>query len=277
MSSDEEKNQPNNEEIITNLCFSGACNRGISYLGFLKKIQSKKINLKSAIGVSIGSFILALYILGYSMDDFLLDVIRADLSDMKDYTFKEKYSILKGESYKNWIYKLLEKVINPNISLIDLYNKTQIDFTIVAVSLDGDGKIIYFNHSNYPNTSLFTCICASTAIPLIFPPVKYNDMTLVDGSVLDGFPLKLLKESAKKYPGLSLGVTTTFKQTECENIIMFAGKIVDLMSKHLKYIEEDDETIRVIKINTDDFDLLNFNINEDDKVTLFMRGYNSIY
>ncbi len=71
-SKDTPKDSPKDLPIIKELCLSGACNRGICYIGCFKKFEELDIlKVEKILGVSIGAFIAVCYIIGYNADEML--------------------------------------------------------------------------------------------------------------------------------------------------------------------------------------------------------------
>lgn len=269
----------NNKTIIEEICLAGGCNRGIAYIGCLKRMEELNIlNLKKIVGTSIGSFIGACYILGYSSDELFDSIIEKNLNDFKDFSITEPSSLLKGEKYKNWIYEILAKKDNPNITLKELYNKTNIEFIITTTCIyngsdDFSEGIVYLSHKITPDISLFNAINCSMAFPLVFPPVSYKNCEFIDGGMLDNFPLDLVSTNA-------IGIKTTSKPinslTSIKNPISYIGKIFELMYNRLKLLKNETHQ-NIININCDDFDILDFDMSIDNKITLYKRGYYTTY
>ena len=74
---------------------------------------------------------------------------------------------------------------------VSLFEKLKIPLVIVATDLIS-GKLIEYDSGN-----IIPPVMASSAIPLMFAPIKYKDRILVDGGVLAPLPIKTAKESTK--------------------------------------------------------------------------------
>lgn len=55
-----------------------------------------------------------------------------------------------------------------------------------------NGKAVYFSEGD-----LFDPVIASASIPVLFQPVKINDISYVDGGVLDNLPLKPIEKMCR--------------------------------------------------------------------------------
>jgi predicted acylesterase/phospholipase RssA len=279
MTEEEEKETiENNFKPITEICLSGACNRGISYIGCFKKLEELKLlKLEKIVGVSIGSFIAACYMIGYSSDDLLEMIIDKNMNEFKDFSINETGALLKGEQYKNWVYEVLSKKEDPNITLDKLFEKTNIEYTVTTTCIHSVGNefsegMVYLNHKHTPDMSLFTAVNCSMAFPFIFPPVNYKGYQFIDGGVLDNFPMDLLSLNAI---GLKVNFKPIDSSTSTGNPISYIGKIFELISNRFKILKNEQHQ-NIIMINCDDFNIIDFGMSIDDKITLYKRGYNAM-
>jgi NTE family protein len=265
-------------KIVTEICLAGACNRGISYIGCFKKLEEiKALDLKKVVGVSIGSFIGACFMLGYSSEELLGMVIDKDMNEFKDFSISEPSSVLKGETYKSWVFEVLARKEDPNITLKQLYEKNKIEFTVTTTCIHSTNNnftegIVYLSHKHTPDMSLFDAVNCSMAFPFIFPPMEYKGCQFIDGGVLDNFPMDLLSTNA-------LGLKVNFKpidsSTSTKNPISYIGKIFELMSNRFKILKDEPHQ-NIVTVNCDDFDVIDFGMSIDDKITLFKRGYKAM-
>ncbi len=259
--------------MIEELCISGACNRGICYIGALKKLEDQ-LSIKKVLGISIGSFIAVCYIIGYTPDEMLDHIINKNVKDFKDISLEENGAILSGVTYKNWVYEMIERKVNPNITLLEFYEKYKIHFiatTTCIHSEKGDFKegIVYLSHEHTPSIPLIVAINSSMAFPFVFPPIYYNGNKFIDGGILDNSPYELLSPDSLK---LKVSFKPIDSDTSINNPISYVGKIYELISKRMCHLKNIDET-NVITICCEDFEVIDFEMNIDDKITLFKRGY----
>lgn len=274
----ENSTKTEDSKFITEICLAGACNRGISYIGCFKKIEELNLlKLKKIVGVSIGSFIGACYMLGYSSEELFDVVVSKNMNEFKDFCISEPSAILKGEQYKNWVFEVLAKKENPNITLKQLFEKTGIDFIVTTTCIHSGNPefpegIAYLSHKHTPDMTLFTAVNCSMAFPFVFPPMEYKNCQFIDGGVLDNFPLELLSIDA-------IGLKVNFKPidslTSTKNPISYIGKIFELMSNRFKILK-DEQHQNIITVDCDDFDVIDFGMSIDNKITLFKRGYKAM-
>lgn len=267
---------------IDELCLAGACNRGICYIGSMKKLEELNIlKLKKIVGVSIGAFVGLCYVVGFTSDELLEIIIEKDMKEFKDISLSEHGAVLKGEKYRKWVYDVLSKKIDPNITFLELYNKTKIEFTCVTTCIYSSNNnfsegIVYLSKEYSPDMPIIMGINCSMAFPFIFPPVSYKDCLFIDGGLLNNLPIDKISEKG-------LAIKVNFKPidglTSTRNPVTYVGKLFEIISEHMLYLANNvnnNTRKNIITITCDDFDLIDFDMSIDDKITLYKRGYTAI-
>ncbi len=274
-----------NENVIEELCLAGACNRGVCYLGSIKKLEEvNMLNIKKFSAVSIGAFIAACYIIGYNTDEMLHIIIEKDTKDFQDISLLEvQGAVLKGDEYRKWVTEVISAKVDPNITLMELYKQSGVYLVMTATCIYAPGDnfeegINYFSHKHTPNMPLITAVKASMSFPFIFPPIVYCspgdnlDYQFIDGGVLDNFPLDQLSSKAL---GLRVNFTPIDGLHSTRSPISYIGKLFELISRRLKYLSPG-TTENIVIIKCDDFGLIDFEMSIDDKITLYKRGYTAM-
>ncbi len=277
--------------MITEICLSGAMHRGITEIGALRAIEELNIiNLKKAVGTSIGSIILFLYIIGYTSIELIDIILNTDISLFGDITIKNPKSLLEGKEIKNWIIKLANIKCNTlsSITTVQFYDLYKIHFISAVVSLE-DG-LEYMDHISHPDILIIDQLIATISLPFIFPPCIINSKTYLDGGLLDNFPVHLLNKGSQ-----SIGIEIKKTQTHNEqsnnrqsnvqsnggqsdiinlNIVQYAKKIINTISKNKSY-SCDYEPYTVTIYQEYDSDFINFYMNRDDIINYYKFGYNN--
>lgn len=97
--------------------------------------------------------------------------------------FKTKMAIINPDGYRNLLKELLQEIIKKeDVTFIELYEMTNITFSVFAFSLDSQ-KTKKFNHLETPHVSVTDAAIASCSIPLIFPYVTINNENFVDPGI----------------------------------------------------------------------------------------------
>lgn len=194
------------------LVLSGGGARGMVHIGVLKALEQHHIPINLIVGTSIGSLIGGLYAAGYSPDEILAIAQKIDWSSI--YQDKPPRTALflgqKGEQDRYLINLRLKNgnpyipvAISPGqrlfITLASLilqgryqagnnFDNLRIPFRAVATDLVS-GKLVVLKKGN-----LAEAINASSSIPLLFVPVDYDSMLLVDGGMRSNLPVDVARK-----------------------------------------------------------------------------------
>ncbi len=203
------KTNSNNKRPKVGLVLSGGGAKGLAHIGILKVLEEVGMPIDYIGGTSMGSLVSALYSIGYSVDsleklisaqdwDFLLSdkITRRALSitEKKD---KDRFrlsfplsnkgielpaGIIRGQHIQNLFTELSSPVYNIN----DFHN-LPIPFLCIALDIETGEKII-LNKGN-----LADAMRASMSIPSVFEPMEIDGHKLVDGGLVDNFPVTDVK------------------------------------------------------------------------------------
>lgn len=256
---------------IKELCLAGAADRGISYIGvFGCFVEHDLLDLKKLYCVSIGSLIGTLHLIGYTPDEMIEIVLSQDISDFEDISIKSVLtngSVLDGGKYRLWVMGLINKKVDPMITFKGMFDKNGVFLNISAVSLDsGEDGLEYFNHETTPDMPIYYAVLASMAIPLLFPPMVYNNKRYIDGAVLENFPVHLLSQD-----GVGFRITSQVLDADLTNIT-YVMKIIDLISTRMRKSTKYKGSVYAIDAS-DYSSNVSFALTRDNKITLYYRGY----
>lgn len=174
----EKKQKKFREKHKIGLCLSGGGTRGFSYIGVFKALQENNIKFDAIAGTSAGSLFGALYASGMTYQEMCKCANNVKNSDFR----KPKLGFLPSK-----MDKLQEKL--KEVLPVKKAEELKIPYYAVAVNLK-TGKEVHFHEGN-----LASIIAGSCAIPGVFCPVKYKNMTLIDGGVSNNIPVDVLKEN----------------------------------------------------------------------------------
>lgn len=197
------------EDVKVGLVLSGGGAKGLAHIGVLKVIDSLGIKIDYIAGTSMGAIVGSLYASGYSgkdIDSIFKDVnfdkiINDDLPRASKTFYErdnsEKYALtLPFEHFKIKLPTALSRGQNMlsllskltlHVSDIDDFSKLPIPFFCMATNVE-TGQAVVLDKGSLP-----LAITASGAFPSLFQPVMINNELLIDGGVVNNYPIDELK------------------------------------------------------------------------------------
>lgn len=262
------------------LILSGGGVNGLTHLGALKALEELNIlkNIKTFCGISIGSIISLLIIIGYTPKDIFSVVMELDLNELKEFHENIINSFLKdfGAMDNKKIFNIVEifmkkREISPKITFLELYEKTKIKFIVNRSHLNSSSSIFY-DYENSPDICVLDIIKSSSTIPFIFNCVRENDDIYVDGGIANNFPINLFKDDIDTTLGIFIKNPIKYRkeitslQDYCFSILQSCFN--QMNNTMLKY--NNNKNIIVLRPTTSSVD---FSINNNQKENLFFHGY----
>ncbi|MFC1616309.1 patatin-like phospholipase family protein [Patescibacteria group bacterium] len=170
-----EKKDSNPSRPKIGLVLGGGGVRASFHIGFYDELCKNNIPIDYVTGTSMGAIVGGAIALGFppkKMKEIMLGLGNMDLFTLKNFNYFSE-SLLKHTP----VLKNLKDVYQDY-----QFKDCKIPFACLAVDLES-GKEVVLNEG-----SLFKAISASSAYPVIFPPVFYKDKYLVDGGLLSNVP-----------------------------------------------------------------------------------------
>ncbi len=268
------------------LVLSGGGAKGMAHIGALKVIEEAGIPIDYVVGTSMGSIIGGLYAIGYTpaqMDSlvrrqdwtFLLsDQVARKEQSMTEREAGEKYvlslplgqemsknitgGLIKGQNISNMFSEL---TVGYHDS-ID-FNKLPIPFACVSQDIATGNEVRF--HSGV----LSTAMRASMAIPGVFTPVRLDSMVLVDGGVVNNYPVNVARNMGADIV-IGVDVQSELKPAEELNGAgTILGQLINLMGLEL-YKKNLEDTDTYIKVDVEGYSAASFTSSAID--TLIRRG-----
>ena len=188
------------------LVISGGGVRWVYALWILKALEEMWLRDKidAIYGVSIGSIVWSYRAAGYSAQEIFDLLSSVKVLSLKTFNFKIGKSLLSHDFLKDRFVQDLPKTFG------ELKKKMYIGAVdsrkaLFQVFEDGD---------------LITPILASMSIPGVFPPVDYKDFSLVDGGVLNNFPVDLAKERYPHHKLIGIYLNKFLEDQKIKNIFV---------------------------------------------------------
>lgn len=184
------------------IIFSGGGARGLSFVGAIRELekywgQQFWSQMRGIVCVSVGSIIACLLAIGFTTDELLElayffpfnRLISPDID-----SFFERFGCDDGHQLIAFLTSCFnQKHISPAITFQEFYKQTNIDLQVTVSNLHL-GRPEFWSAETTPDCTVITGIRASTAIPFIFQPIKYNNELYVDGGYFAPFPFSHLSE-----------------------------------------------------------------------------------
>ncbi|MGO3182860.1 MAG: patatin-like phospholipase family protein [Aequorivita sp.] len=201
--------QEKQQDLKVGLVLSGGGAKGLAHIGALKVIEESGVRIDYIGGTSMGAIVGALYASGYSANQLDSIFSQTDFSKLiqdeiprgsKTFYEKEeaeKYALVlpfdkfkigfpSGLSKGQNVYNLLSR-LTTHVSAISDFSKLPIPFFCIATNVE-NGEEVILDHGYLPQA-----VSASGALPSLFGPVIINDQVLIDGGVVNNYPINEVK------------------------------------------------------------------------------------
>jgi len=203
------------KDVKVGLVLSGGGAKGFAHVGVIKVLEEAGIRVDYIAGTSMGAVVGGLYATGYNAKE-LDSLLRAhDLGGLVKDELPREYSsfyqkentgkyaislplvkrkielpsaVSKGQSAFN-IFSQLTK----HVDEIDDFSKLPIPFFCIATDLENGEEVIL------DKGSLPEAIRASGSLPGLLTPVKMDGRVLIDGGIVDNFPVEKMKAKGVDY------------------------------------------------------------------------------
>ncbi|VAW13724.1 putative patatin-like phospholipase [hydrothermal vent metagenome] len=196
-------------DVKVGLVLSGGGAKGLAHVGAIKVIEEAGIKIDYIGGTSMGAIVGALYASGYSaleLDSILRKMdFKLLIEDNLPRSAKTFYEKEDSERYaatlplKNFkisvptaysggqnIYNELGRLLY-HVKEVNDFNKLPIPFVCVATDIE-TGKEVVLDKGYLPEA-----IMASGTLPSLFEPVHIDDKVLVDGGIVNNYPIEKVK------------------------------------------------------------------------------------
>lgn len=272
------------------LALSGGGARGLSQIGVLRALEEAGIQIDLIAGTSIGSIVGGFYSSGYSVTDLDSVAINTDWADLLsiggtisrtelfiDQKVTEDRAIFtlrldglkpilptsfnEGVKFSN--YLTLQTLLAP-IHAKDSFDDLLIKFRAVCTDLVSGNPVII------DNGSLGRAMRASSSVTFFLSPVKQDDLTLVDGGLVENIPAKTVKDMGAD---IIIAVNTTSPLHKLEDLDVPWLVVDQTVSIPMKRLDKEMLSIAdiVIEPNIENSSAINFT-NID---SLIIKGYKS--
>ncbi|MDE0598588.1 MAG: patatin-like phospholipase family protein [Dokdonia donghaensis] len=197
-------------DVKVGLVLSGGGAKGLAHIGVLKAIEDAGVRIDYIAGTSMGAIVGGLYASGYTaqqldsiftavnFDNIIQDNLPRRAKTPYERQDDERYAItLPFDNFKVSLpsslskgqntYNLLVKKLDHVSDLTD-FSKLSIPFLCIATDVE-NGEQVVLEEGYLPEA-----LGASAALPSLFSPVLLDDKVLIDGGVVNNYPVKELRD-----------------------------------------------------------------------------------
>ena len=250
------RNFPEQTRPVIGLALSGGGARGIAHLGVIEALEEKGIRIERIAGTSMGSVVGGLYAAGYS-SSYLIDSFRNTdwagaissspsrrstlvgqknirdwpLFELRFTGFKAKIpsSITSGQRFTTFLSWLC---LEPTFSSKRNFDNLPIPFRSVTTDLNSGNRVVL------SEGNLARAIQASSTVPLLFTPVPWGDMLLVDGGLTDYLPVSVARDMGSDFVIASLVEESMHKPKELDSILNIADQVTSIPTRNLTQLSK---------------------------------------
>jgi predicted acylesterase/phospholipase RssA len=180
----------------TELFLAGGGLRTIPFLGALSNMDTTEF--QTFTGISAGALLCVMLGLKFSIADILTIIFEEDWSHVlkSNSSFQR---IMLGEPFVDSapIVKIIERILierhlHPQTTFYDIFTRFNMDIRVIAANITTN-DIMVFSWDSTPHVTLKDALLATTAIPLVFPPVKIGTSLYVDIGPFHNAPIHLCR------------------------------------------------------------------------------------
>ena len=231
-------------KIKVGLVLSGGGAKGFAHIGVLKAIEEAGVTIDFIGGTSMGAIVGSLYACGYSVDELEIIVQKMNFKDYLDNEvsrdlmpfylreidgkyavklpiFDNKIQLPSGWSNGQNVLNQLSKYTQ-HVSNVQDFNNLPIPFFCIATDLE-TGKQVILNKGNLPEA-----VRASAAFPTLVKPIEIDDKWLIDGGVVNNFPIDEVKNMGADFIiGVDVSSQELYKKKDLQSAINIMQQLVD--------------------------------------------------
>lgn len=251
------------------LVLMGGGARGLAHIGVLDILQRNGLSPDVIAGTSMGAIIGGLYAAGFSpqkLKEMTRELSLDSFIDRPNLPFlpKRPHSIIEFfllDAYRSRLQKRIghDKADKMEENLRATAGEVNIEdlpirFACNAVDLISGKEIVF------ETGKLYAALRATMSLPVVFEPVRMDDMLLVDGGVLNNVPVEAVRNMGAE-KAILVDIHRPLKEVstqEIKNTFQLIQRMVEIMSANttLEKINLADYVVRV-DVDVDIFDFSN--------------------
>lgn len=264
--------------------FTGGSSRGLCYIGVLKALEEKNIKIKHYIGSSIGALFITFYALGYSVAELEEETDKLDLSTLfLDFNFNilSDFAFSKGNIYLTWLREKIEKKFYGDRYIKGKMNPVtfkDLDKNLYIIATDFENSEPFvFSKEITPDVEIALALRASSSMPALLPPFKFENKKLIDGDILRGYPItkSLSFLEIKKDELIEFRITGGRKNNFSKNPVKLVNSIVNIAAYAIDNwaYETYRSDYNIIQLDVGGVSFTDFKLSQNKKKQIYDIGY----
>tara|TARA_Y100000748_G_scaffold304222_1_gene312861 strand:- start:8544 stop:9524 length:981 start_codon:yes stop_codon:yes gene_type:complete len=150
-------------------------------------------NIKEIRGTSIGSMAAIYIACRVDPDEFVADMMKINYYPLVEWSgvnLLNNYGLNDGQKIIEYFNEFIYSKTNiKEANFKELCEWAKLKLVIIASDINDDGKEIILSDTTTPNMSVAEAMAASMSIPVFFSPRKFNSHLLVDGGLVNNYPI----------------------------------------------------------------------------------------
>lgn len=262
---------------------------GTAYAGLIDVLEEMGLydQLTHFAGSSAGSMVaglMACRVIPSKIKDILLNLNYKQLEDNSWFIFKDVYRLYneygwnKGDALEKVYGDILEEYVgNRHITYAQIKNKYQA--TLITTATDViQGQTVYYTPENSPDMPILEGIRESASIPLFYCPIEKENTLMVDGGVLNNYPIRKLYEYLKPEQVFGAKLVNNTQASNKvrhtpQNLLEYIRMLIDMLhDQNLKVHVRKLDWQRTISIDIGNVSATDFDLNTESKLKLIEQG-----
>jgi predicted acylesterase/phospholipase RssA len=255
--------------------------KGYMMIGSLLLLEKTTVleKVKTVVGISIGSLIGLLFVIGCTATEILELSLTMNISDMVsgfDLQVIHQYNgIFPHQLFRSKIEEKLKQKFGFLPTFSQLYLMTGYQFICVVTNLDDD-QTEYFSHETEPDLLVSEGVIMSMNIPFLFHMYKYKNKLYADGAIINPFPIEKFDNQKTDILTIYLGETYINPQTSLLNYLLKIIKLVSEKEKQKMMLNQSDRC-KIIDLLDDSREPLGLKLSFEKKTHMILKGYMTTY
>ena len=258
----------------THLIIGGGGIKGIAFIGALEIIDkySSLDKIESFIGSSIGGLITFLLSIDYKPKELYDIFLNINLNKYRNIRFSEifkNYGIDNCEQIMKLLYIIAkQKNIESQITFRELYEKT--NKTLILTGSDIlNNKTEYYNYYDTPDMNIFEALRITISYPIIYNPIKKENKLIVDGALLNPYPIRYFETVEKK---IGLMISSNYSGESINTFEDYIFSIIRSLVYNYEHFHSKDYQNSTITIDISEIYSMNFDLTKEDKIFMYQKG-----